>query len=488
MTWKSPLPPVEYIFYYTIKTIASIAPMLEFTASPSVYLLKQLVPNSLKQSLAKAVRLWVILRSLYGADGDPLLLELDRHFTHTDWETFFFSNTHTFARDRIPKAHDAHCHCALKLEDWLFKGDFGCDRLTWYKEFCDAFNFSMLELETFLKKYDRLFSITGKTLEADFESLVKLGCLHVQVKADGTLHRNQYIKVETLPAMLLEMETIAAGTRSLSSAEFIQSDLYEFVDSLAQPIQGVQRFYLHADYIVSRNYLDQVSDFQVQLKACWEKPETPPIALQYESAREHQQQFDWMVYPVCVFYYQRAPYLFGFGYQVEDDRVSALQWYDFRLDHILDLTVLDWADSRLTAEFLALRSVPPTPDDIHDEMAQTWGFEFYRSAQWLILRFDRYFYSTYIEPTERAALFTKMTLREVCDWVERSPSDRKVLQSRLAQVSAHDQYCRVKFRVGDRNILMRLRAWGFNVEVILPIVLRQEITAEVEKQSKMYGG
>ena len=464
--------------------------MPEFTAPPSVHLLKQLVPNSLKQSLAKSVRLWVILRSLYGEYNDSVLLELDRHFTHTNWETLFFSESHKFARDRGPTDHDVNCYCHPTLENWLFEGNRGCDRLPWCNSFCNAFKVTQFELEALLEKSGRLFGVTGKSLEADFKSLVGLGCLTFQVKLDGTTDNNQYNKVETLPTILLE--PIATGMSSLSSSEFIQTDLYEFVDSLAQPIQGIQRFYLHTDYIVARNYLDQVSDFQVQLKACWEMSETPPIALQYESAREHQQLFDWIIYPVCVFYYQRAPYLFGFGYR--GDGVSRLQWYDFRLDHVRDLKVLDWADKGLSSEFLALRSMPPMPDDIHDEMAQVWGFEFYRSAEWLVLRFDRYFYSNYIETTERAALFTKMSLREVRDWVGRFPkeasptsADVKVLQSRLAVLSDHDQYCRVQFRMGDRNILMRLRAWGFNVEVLLPVVLRREIAIEVAKQSKMYG-
>ena len=467
--------------------------MPEFTTTASVHLLKQLVPNSLKQSLAKAVRLWVILRSLYGEPTDPLYLDaLSSQFTHTDWETLFFSDSHKFPRDSRPTAHDVNCHCAPTLEDWLFKDGRGCDRLTWCNSFCDAFKVTRGELEALLKKSDRLFSVTGKSLESDFESLVKSGCLRFQINADRKLLRNQYLKVETLPAMLAEIESIATGNAGITSAEFIQTDLYEFVDSLAQPIQGVQRFYLHTDSIVARSALDQVSDFQVHLKVCWEQDETPPIALQYESAREHQRIFNWVVYPVCVFYYQRAPYLFGFGYQ---EGVSALQWYDFRLDHIQELTVLDWTDARLTTEFLALRSRPPTPDDIHDQMAQTWGFEFYRSAEWLVLRFDRYFYSTYIEPTERAALFTKMSLREVSDWVARfpreaspTPAEGKALKSRLAVLSDHDQYCRVRFRMGDRNILMRLRAWGFNVEVLLPIALRRELAIEIEKQQKMYGG
>ena len=170
--------------------------MPEFTAPPSVHLLKQLVPNSLKQSLAKSVRLWVILRSLYGEYNDSVLLELDRHFTHTNWETLFFSESHKFARDRGPTDHDVNCYCHPTLENWLFEGNRGCDRLTWCNSFCDAFKVTQVELETLFKKSDRLFGITGKSLEADFKSLVGLGCLTFQVKLDGTTDNNQYIKLE----------------------------------------------------------------------------------------------------------------------------------------------------------------------------------------------------------------------------------------------------------------------------------------------------
>jgi hypothetical protein len=37
---------------------------------PSVELLKSLTPGSLKQNLAKALRLWVILRTIYGDEAD----------------------------------------------------------------------------------------------------------------------------------------------------------------------------------------------------------------------------------------------------------------------------------------------------------------------------------------------------------------------------------------------------------------------------------
>ena len=79
----------------------------------------------------------------------------------------------------------------------------------------------------------------GHSLESDFTSLVKLGCLAFQTKPGKAVYRNRYQKVETLPAIFSEAATHGSVA---TAAEFIQTDLSEFVDSLAQPLQSVQRF------------------------------------------------------------------------------------------------------------------------------------------------------------------------------------------------------------------------------------------------------
>jgi hypothetical protein len=61
-----------------------------FNYPPSVEVLKLLTPGSLKQNLAKAVRLWVILRSIYGDDIDEVKLELEEEFTFIQWCDLFF--------------------------------------------------------------------------------------------------------------------------------------------------------------------------------------------------------------------------------------------------------------------------------------------------------------------------------------------------------------------------------------------------------------
>ncbi len=444
---------------------------------PKVELLKHLVPTSLKQSLPKALRLWIILQSLYG-EAD----QLSDRFTYKDWETHFFSHSHKVSRDAIAAPHDPNCACAHSLEQWLFDSDLGTDRTPWTTTFCELYATDLQTLQTLFNKSDRLFAITGRSLENDFESLVKLGYLTFQNKPDGKPYKNRYQKLATPPAIL-------TAENSTTAAEFIQTDLSEFVDSLAQPLQGIQRFFLHAEYVVANQFSDRVSDYQIQLKETWNQPETSPMYLHYISAREFQEEFHWIIYPVCVFYYQRAPYLFGYGYQKSDRPTDpiTLQWYDFRLDHIAALKPLDWDDRHIHPTFLTQRQQPPTPDHIHRAMAETWGFEFYRPSDSLILRFDRYFYANYIEPTERAALFTPMRLPDLLTHITRLPDPtRQTLQQVLSQRNSADIYCRVNYRVGDRNILMRLRAWGPNVEVILPYALREQIATETQQLSQMY--
>jgi CRISPR-associated protein (TIGR03985 family) len=452
--------------------------MPTFLSPPTVDLLKRLVPGSLKQSLAKAIRLWAILQSLYGDEASNIVPD---KFAYKDWEKAFFSDSHRFGRDTVPTQHDPECACAQSVQHWLFEQDASADRATWCKAFCEAWNLNEAELLILLDKLDRLFAVTGRSLENDFETLVKAGCLQFQIKPDDTFYKNRYLKVDTLPAILSET---TAENPFTTAAEFIHTDLSEFVDALAQPIQGVQRFFLHTEYVVPNRLSDDVSDYQVKLKECWNQPEISPVHLKYESAREYQEEFDWLVYPVCVFYYQRAPYLFAYGHQVDK---AELQWYDFRLDHITALEVTNWQHPDLQVGLLAKRSNPPTPDDIHQEMNESWGFEFYRPSESLILRFDQYFYANYIAPTERALLFTAMTRDQViAQTATLEPTKRTALQKALKQRSASDIYCKVEFRSGDRNITMRLRAWSPNVEVILPHTLREQMAQETMKMSQLY--
>jgi len=58
----------------------------------------------------------------------------------------------------------------------------------------------------------------------------------------------------------------------------------------------------------------------------------------------------------------------------------------------------------------------------------------------------------------------------------------KVFYSR----SPEDIYCRVNYRTDDNNVVMRLRAWGANVEVFLPWSLRSQMAKDIEDIRKLY--
>lgn len=64
-----------------------------FDYPPSVELLQWLAELSLRQTdvLPMAIRLWVILRSLYGNSDDPVYLEgLNKCFGYSEWRDLFF--------------------------------------------------------------------------------------------------------------------------------------------------------------------------------------------------------------------------------------------------------------------------------------------------------------------------------------------------------------------------------------------------------------
>jgi hypothetical protein len=117
---------------------------------------------------------------------------------------------------------------------------------------------------------------------------------------------------------------------------------------------------------------------------------------------------------------------------------------------------------------------PPTPDDIKEKMSLVWGFDIYKPQELLLLRFDQYFYGNYIQGTERDEMFKKISRQQVEKFVRAytataSPEQKKLLLA-VQSRSENDVYCKVDYRVNDNNIVMRLRAWGPNVEVILPAV------------------
>ncbi|MGV0026845.1 TIGR03985 family CRISPR-associated protein [Phormidesmis priestleyi] len=483
--------------------------MPSFDHLPTVELLTAFARGSLRQDLARAVRLWVILSSVYGDFG----LCLSKQFTYNQWRDAFFTQTQKgrsnevvyHQRDEVPPMHDPHCRCAKTLMDWLFDSEIGSNRSAWCAAFLQLYPMSQLELENLLQtgKLDskderkqtgrqsllegRLFAVTGKQLQYDFRDLIEMGWLE---KASEKGQAIAFHKVCRFPEQCVSpalTNSIALDLRNAVS-NVIETDAIDLFEHLGQPIRGVQRLFLDIEYIVPGRLSERVSDLQQTLKQIWQTDPVPPVCLTYRSARLYDEIQDFIVYPVCVRYFQRAPYLFAFGRNPKS--LDRSNWYDFRLDRIDNLEVLTWDDRQIKAELRdrCLGENPPSPDEVRERMSEAWGFDIYNPQDTLLLRFDQYFHAHYVANTERAALLTAISSRVAERMVSGSNLERSQQHALIEVIKRKpkDIYCRVKYRTEDNNVVMRLRAWGANVEVLLPWELRSRMAKDMQKTWGLY--
>jgi CRISPR-associated protein (TIGR03985 family) len=474
-----------------------------FHDTPHIELLQWLARGSLKQNLLRAIRLWVWLNSLYGSEKTKL--DLPSEWTYADWRNVFFTTSHPKG-DEIPILHDKNCRCAKNVAQWLFTKDTGINKNDWIKAIKSHY-FHQIQhnkdyrkikdspkelliidpqdkpnkktLEQILNLY--LFQVTRRTLQRDLEILAELGWL----KYDG----QKYHRVTEFPSRPLSIiqETASAKFNTDKLSVLNQEDVTAIAENHSQLINGVQRFFLHLDYVVPRETIDLVEDCQNELKQLWEKTPVPPVKLTYNSARVAD-EIDCIVYPVCIYYMQRAVYLCACG----ESPNRETDWYNFRLDRIQDMTALEWSDSQIPQHLQKFyqKASLPSPDYIAVEMSKAWGFDFYLPSRLMLIRFDRDYNDRYIKNTFRHETFIPITYQQAQRLVTReaAPSYQQALLNVLKNRSSEDAYYQVNYRHRDNGITMRLRAWRPMCEVLLPFDLRQSIANDVTEEFKLYCG
>lgn len=506
-----------------------------FDYPPTVGILKQLVQGNLKQNLSKALRLWVVLQSIYGDEA----LELEDTFTYQEWgEKFFLEFPRYHSNDTLPPQHHSNCACQKTLQDWLLDSRYSINIAQWRKDFLTN-HISITEtalMELLLKgtgskgKKDlspaRLFAVSRRNLQYDFQRLCEQGWLRLNPEDSrvklSTISKSstRYQKVDLLP-ILNHDYSLEATNRTMDIEQIINNDLVEFFQDFGQKIQGKQRFFLDIDYIIHRKLSMKIDEFREILKKVWQQNPIPPCHLNYFSARQYQDKDSsktYLVFPVCLYYSQRVPYLFAFGETPE--RPLGFNWYDFRLDRIQQLTPILWDNEAILSyldsfikqkkaynsfeqdllnsstsktlislrDYLEHKCQTLSPEMIHNLKQEAWGFDFFRPIEVMILRFDPYFHARYIEGTERDRFFTKIPFNYVLNLVrsvyQNSSQGRQLIQD--IQQRKQDIYCRVNYRIGDYNVIMRLRAWGPMVEVLLPSALREQMAADSLKTANLY--
>ncbi len=444
-----------------------------FRDTPSVELLQWLARGSLKQNLARAVRLWVWLRSLYGDEAERI--ELGDCFTYSQWRDAFFSPSHP-KDESIPRHSDPRCPCNKSAADWLFDAGTEIDEVEWRGSIKQHAGIKEETLDKWLSQ--PLFALTRRMLAGDLQTLAQLQWLEYD--------QRQYHRVQQWPMRPgVRSENVQEHQSPAYELNFLNPDLAAIAQNLSQQINGIQRFFLHVEYVVPRATLDKIDDFQEQLKHLWALPCVPPVTIIYKSAKLNR-VVECVVYPVCIYYMQRATYLCAFGGNPNGQG----SWCNYRLDRITELVPLEWTDGRIPPLLLHhyRDKTLPIPDYIQEQMAKALGFDFYENASQMLLRFDRLHDQRYIEGTVRHETFKQVSYEQAARLVKKltSPKEQKTLLAILQARSPQDAYYTAYYREGDPNVLMRLQAWRPFVEVLLPGKLRQRVADDVEKEWQLY--
>nr|WP_155751839.1 TIGR03985 family CRISPR-associated protein [Scytonema sp. UIC 10036] len=428
--------------------------------------------GSLKQNLLRAIRLWVWLRSLYGNSQERLVL--NDSFTYAEWRDAFFTRSHPKG-DIIPKPHDSLCSCSKITSEWLFSKQTSITAREWKELMLAHTGIDLSHLEQQLQQ--RLFGVTRRSLQGDLQTLVDLGWLEYKAQ--------KYHRVREFPPRPASSQDEVTPTQvSAYELNFLQEDLVAIAETHAQKINGVQRFFLQLDYVIPRSTIDVVEDWQHKLKQLWAKTPVPPVKLSYKSARLGN-TVNCIVYPVCIYYVQRAVYLCAYGESPE----QKTHWYNFRLDRIHKMTALEWtSDLPANLQKCDRQASLPHPDYIAIEMSKAWGFDFYLPSQLMLLRFDRNFHERYIQNTFRHETFEAISYKQAKNLIQQNtkPPERQTLLKVLENRSDKDAYYRLYYRHGDNNVSMRIRAWRPKAEVILPWELRKNIADDVATEFNLY--
>jgi CRISPR-associated protein (TIGR03985 family) len=155
------------------------------------------------------------------------------------------------------------------------------------------------------------------------------------------------------------------------------------------------------------------------------------------------------------------------------------------------LRVLPWGDPQVPTPLKHMRDTGqlPTPDQVQAQLDAAWGFNFYLPRALLVLRFPPEFARWYVQDTVRHPTFAAVAYPDlkalVQTQVAHAPERAAILQV-LAQRPPTDAYYWGWMRVGDVNVTMRLRDWRPMGEVIAPLVVRQQMMAEVAAEAKHY--
>jgi len=468
---------------------------LFFRHPPQPQLLQQLAKGLLQQNhhLTRAVRLWVWLRWLYGDQGYATLPD---SFTYADWRQAFFSPTHQDEKQNdILQHHEPNCACTKTTREWLKELNIAIDE--WQESLQQHLSISDSDLKKLL--HERLFAQVRKSLQSDLDLLVDLNWL--QRVPHSTGRSKNYRRVQVLPiseqpdnqiynSKLTPQEQVYLA-ETLEMVSFLDPTIPFLTEQISPHLQDdTHRVFLYVDYLVpeSTHKQDQVDQLQGQLQEIWDSGHISPLLMTYHSAHLSLIK-ECVVYPVCIYYMERAKYLCAYGSTPK----SEINWHNYRLDRICSdrLMFLDWTDPRVPQllQEQYKKNQLPTPTTVHTKLKQAWGFDFYKPSALMLLRFNQKFHDHYIRGTFLHHTFTSINYQQATHFIKQytpNPEHRNDLLDIIQHRSPDDGYYQAQYRVNDYHVIRRLRALGAEVEVLLPWELRERIALDLQETGNYY--
>jgi CRISPR-associated protein (TIGR03985 family) len=371
------------------------------------------------------------------------------------------------------------------------------DWTTWKAEVVTLSGLNPTDLDAILREAP--FATVHRSLRDDLKQLVTLGWLQTEGRGCFlTVPPRQWPSLPGAdpPGTVLSISETWELLRVLESVAFVQPQLDVIINTLweqvSQPRAGnaepVKRIFLQLDYILPPEVQERVDGHQEHIEQLWQSG-GGVIQFDYWQARR-ERQVPVIVYPVCLHYVRRAKYLSAYGL----DPQGQIQWHNYRLDRIRSqqLRVLPWGDPTIPAALKQRWRTGhlPTPDEVEAQLDAAWGFDFYRPRAWLLLRFPPDFARDYVENTVRHCTFEPIpyqTIPQRMAEVGSNPEEQRQLLQLLQHRSPEDAYYCADIRLGDINVIQRLRDWRPKGEVMAPLSMRQQMRQEVQAEWQHYG-
>ncbi|WP_414529043.1 TIGR03985 family CRISPR-associated protein [Nodularia chucula] len=479
--------------------------MSQAIRSPTPQILHWLAGGQLVNRLHRAIRHWWILTQLYGSETQ-WAHDLPKHFTYSQLRDRLYAQTHPKSEklnssEITAKCSDFTCICHRTCIEILETSGLQISENQWQTEILQLSGIESPHLQQQLQQ--RPFATVHRSLRDDLKQLTQLGWL--QKISQGQYQCLRPFQLPTPPQISTAQPSFTQLSipqtwellHVLESVAFVQPNLNlimqnlweQIVDNSPSPLTQApqQQIFLHLDYILSTETQDQVDNYQEQIEQLWRK--TPGGVVQFNYWVTAENKVKVTVYPVCLHYLRRAKYLSAYGI----DPQGALAWHNYRLDRIASkkLHVLAWGDPEVPKALKQMwyTGKLPTPADIQAELDTAWGFNFYLKREFLILRFPPVFAHRYVDNTFRHKSFHAVTYKQLPKLIVQNIPDiekQKILDI-LQQKSPSDAYYIGWIRTGDINVLMRLRDWRPNGEVIAPLSIRQQLKQEAIQELSNYG-